>query len=238
MEIHENGLRGFFGLTASEPMWSVQDVSKGITLVALLAILIFPLGLFGRGVYPNHVLILGLVLTLLLQTGMLAAVWLFGVRRSQSWAEVGLRVSSTSFAHSLLPALVLMTGLGASMIYWMLASWTKIEVLHPTTPPGLSELEGPVRLASAIIIVGIGPLVEEIFFRGFVLAGLVARLGIARGMAISCLLFAVAHLSLGLIIPIFIFGILLSWLYLKTRSIIPGLMAHSAQNALAFMALA
>lgn len=238
MRIHEKGLRGFFSLTASESKWSIQDVSKGIALVTSLAILSFSLGLLGRGVYPDHVLILGLAITLFLEMGMLAAVWLFGVRRSLSWTEVGLRFSSTPFAHSLLPALVLMTGLGASVIYGILASWTKIEILQPTTPLGLSDLEWPVRLATAVIIVGVGPLVEEIFFRGFVLVGLVGRLGIARGMAISCLLFAVAHLSLGLIIPIFIFGVLLSWIYLKTRSIIPGLMAHSAQNALAFMALA
>lgn len=238
MRIHEKGLRGFLSLTASESKWSIQDVSKGITLVALLAVLSFSLGLLGRGIYPDHVMVLGLAITLFLEMGMLAAVWIFGVRRSLSWAEVGLRFSSTPFAHSLLPGLVLMTGLGASVIYGILASWTKIELLQPTTQLSLNDLEWPVRLATAVIIVGIGPLVEEIFFRGFVLTGLVSRLGIARGMVISCLLFAVAHLSLGLIIPIFIFGILLSWIYLKTRSIIPGLMAHSAQNALAFIALA
>jgi hypothetical protein len=87
------------------------------------------------------------------------------------------------------------------------------------------------------IIVGLGPLAEETFFRGFLLGSLAPRLGGAGAAVVSSLLFALAHLTPGVMVPIFILGLLLSWLYLKTRSIVPGLIAHSAQNALALLAL-
>ena len=219
------------------PGWSVQDVGKGLGLVVVLAILILTLALLVRRLYPDQFLALALGLTALLEVGMLVAVWLFGIRDTGSWRSVGLRLTSGPFAYSLLPAAVLLISLLATSIYVLVVSWAGAEILQPIPPMGLEKLEGPLRLVGALIVVGIGPFAEEVFFRGFVLAGLAVHLGVPRAIGISSLLFALAHLTPGVIVPIFIFGVLLAWLYLKTRSIVPGLVAHSAQNALAFLAL-
>ena len=47
---------------------------------------------------------------------------------------------------------------------------------------------------AAIIIIGIAPILEEVFFRGFVLQGLVNKVGKAWGAIATALLFAVFHL--------------------------------------------
>ena len=81
------------------------------------------------------------------------------------------------------------------------------------------------------------PVTEEIFFRGFVFAGLTPRLGVPRAIIVSGLVFSAFHLSIGVLLPIFVTGILLAWLYHRTGSLWPGIAAHAGQNALAVSAV-
>jgi len=81
----------------------------------------------------------------------------------------------------------------------------------------------------------IGPIDEEIFFRGF----LVPRIGIIW----SALFFAVLHAgynsSFGIeIIAAFIFGLLAGYIFKKTKSLYPSIAAHILVNALAVAAMA
>ena len=78
-----------------------------------------------------------------------------------------------------------------------------------------------------------GPVGEELFFRGFVLPGLIGRLGVPAAVVVSSGLFAVFHVAPGTLAPTFLLGAALAWIYLKTGSIWPSIMAHSIQNALA-----
>ena len=58
-------------------------------------------------------------------------------------------------------------------------------------------------------------------------------MGAPRAAVVSAAVFAVAHLQVGSMIPLFITGLVLAWLFLRTKSIWPPLMAHAAQNLLA-----
>jgi membrane protease YdiL (CAAX protease family) len=71
-----------------------------------------------------------------------------------------------------------------------------------------AELDSPVWF----FIVGavFAPLVEEIFFRGFLFQGFRARYGWVPAMLISAAIFAAAHLDLVVFIPTFILGCLLA----------------------------
>jgi membrane protease YdiL (CAAX protease family) len=81
-----------------------------------------------------------------------------------------------------------------------------------------------------MVVVVWGPFAEEVFFRGFLLAALLPALGPTRAAAVSSAIFAGAHLTLSTMMPIFVTGMLLSWLYLRSRSIWPPFMAHAVQN--------
>jgi membrane protease YdiL (CAAX protease family) len=52
-------------------------------------------------------------------------------------------------------------------------------------------------------------------------------------IAASALVFSAFHLSLGVLVPIFITGLLLAWLYWRTGSLWAAIGAHAGQNALA-----
>jgi membrane protease YdiL (CAAX protease family) len=77
---------------------------------------------------------------------------------------------------------------------------------------------------------GLAPLIEEIFFRGFLFQGLRAKYGWIAGMLISSAIFAIAHLDPASLIPTFILGNLLAYLYHRSNSVWPGVLLHMAVN--------
>ncbi|MEM7033290.1 MAG: type II CAAX endopeptidase family protein [Chloroflexota bacterium] len=97
--------------------------------------------------------------------------------------------------------------------------------------PIFAELSSPwlFFLGGAVI----APVVEEIFFRGFVFAGLRPRYGWKMAAVISAGLFAVLHFTLNAIIPIFILGVIFSYLYETSGSIWPGIIMHTLTNTFA-----
>jgi uncharacterized protein len=87
-----------------------------------------------------------------------------------------------------------------------------------------------VVLIIAIAVVG-APLVEELFFRGFLLRGLQRRMGTTPALVVSSLLFAAVHFQ-GLQFPaLFVFGLLAGWLTVRSGRLGPAWAAHVGFNA-------
>jgi membrane protease YdiL (CAAX protease family) len=55
-------------------------------------------------------------------------------------------------------------------------------------------------------------------------------------MIISALIFSASHVSVGVLVPIFITSVLLAWLYQQTGSLWTSVIAHAGQNAAALLA--
>ena len=90
------------------------------------------------------------------------------------------------------------------------------------------------RAVANFMVIGVAaPFTEEIFFRAFMLAALVNALGTLRGAVAGSAVFAVSHGNIAILVPTFVSGLLLSWLYITTRSVGPPFIAHAAQNLLA-----
>ena len=90
-----------------------------------------------------------------------------------------------------------------------------------------------------VFLVGavLAPPVEAIFFRGFLFQGLRARYGWITAMLLSSGIFAVAHLNLVVLIPTFILGNLLAYLYHRSNSIWPGVILHALVNTSSLLAI-
>ena len=104
------------------------------------------------------------------------------------------------------------------------------------TPPEIeSEIifNGPFILLTFQALAFVTPLSEEIFFRGFVFRGLVPKIGPWMAIVVSACVFSVFHINFGVMIPIFITGLLFAWLYWRTGSLLASIGAHAGQNALA-----
>lgn len=164
---------------------------------------------------------------------MLVAVWVFGIKKyNVRWRTLGLRRPEGRLSF-MLPWLALLGSLVFYGIYGGVLIGLGLDSFLPPPIPGDVLGSGLSRLANTLVIVLWGPFAEEAFFRGFLLAALLRTLGPLRAAAISAAVFAAAHLTLSSMVPIFVTGLLLAWLYIRTRSIWPPITAHAAQNLIA-----
>ncbi|MBL4937883.1 CPBP family intramembrane metalloprotease [Clostridium sp. YIM B02515] len=76
----------------------------------------------------------------------------------------------------------------------------------------------------------IGPIIEEILFRGIMLNGLMKRYSNKMAIITSSLIFGLVHFNVYQLCMAFLFGIFLAFLYLKTHSIILCIFAHVFHN--------
>ena len=172
-------------------------------------------------------------LVLLLGPALLVlAAWLFGVRRyAAPWSSLGLTLPANRRGY-LLPVLALLLSLGFTAAYAATMEALDFDILvPPAIPPGILG-DGIYRVINTASIGIVGPIAEEAFFRGFLLPAVAPYMGALKAVVAISVLFALSHLMLGVLVPAFVSGLLLSWLYLKTRSIVPPIIAHAAQNLL------
>ena len=88
---------------------------------------------------------------------------------------------------------------------------------------------------AVVSVVVIAPFAEEVFFRGFFYAGLRSKWSLWPSALLSGAVFGLVHAPTGptAAIPLAGLGVGLAWLYNKTDSIWPCMLAHFLNNALA-----
>ena len=223
MDDHESG---------REPVpWKVTDTAAGVAMVvagvfvALAFLKPLSQAAGADGETPLTPWLAGLVGGL-----MLVAVWVFGIRRYRtSWGQAGLRVPRRRYNFPL-AFLALGGSLGFTLFYVIAVSGFGIDFLVPQPIPEGLLGQGLSRAMNMLVITVWGPFTEELFFRGFLLAALIPPLGGVRAAIVSSAVFAAGHLMISTAVPIFVTGMLLSWLYIRSRSIWPSVTAHAAQN--------
>lgn len=217
------------------PPWRLVDTIKGMVVVVLggaglltLAVILERVGITsGTGAS----LLAGGMLEVLL----ILAAWTFSVRRYRcSFETLGFR-SVKGYHFWLIPLIALVASLLVGGVYTVIVNGLGIDVL---VPPDLSDSfekpNGLSRLGLAFVVVVMAPVAEETFFRGFLLQGLIPWAGPVGAAVGSALLFSLSHGSIGALIPVFFSGLILAWVFMKTKSLTPGIFAHSIQNSLAF----
>jgi len=94
----------------------------------------------------------------------------------------------------------------------------------------LAEEKAPMLAYLSVFVAVAGPVMEEIFFRGFIYPAVRKAAGAWRAILISALLFSVLHAHLAGLLPIFILGAFLAYLYEKTGSLVPSITVHITHN--------
>lgn len=79
-----------------------------------------------------------------------------------------------------------------------------------------------------------GPVCEEVTFRGAIEGYLLKTASPWKAIFISALLFGIIHMNQVQIPFAFALGLLLGWMYYKTGSLLPGILAHFINNAVGF----
>lgn len=89
-------------------------------------------------------------------------------------------------------------------------------------------------IAGAVLV---APFCEEVFFRGFLFGGLLARMSFWPAALLSAFLFGLAHGDVGSFAVLFVFGVVLAFIRWRTGSTWPGVVLHAANNATAAVAI-
>jgi membrane protease YdiL (CAAX protease family) len=82
-----------------------------------------------------------------------------------------------------------------------------------------------------IIICIVAPIIEEIFFRGFILMGLKRYIRTEYAVVFSGIIFAVFHFDISVFLPIGVLGLLLGYLREKTSSLTLPIVIHAIHNS-------
>ena len=116
--------------------------------------------------------------------------------------------------------------------FWLTELITALDRFLPKDPGTLVMLERFMGggVISFITIGVIAPVCEEMLFRGIILRGFLAHYSAITAILLSSLLFSLIHMNWFQIPFTFVFGLFLGWLYFRSRSLWPSILAHMAQN--------
>ena len=189
-------------------------------------------GLANGGVYASF----GLVLVE--AVAAMGLVLMYLRRYNLGWQSVGWR----RFNPWKSIALVLMVF--GVFILAVAAVFTLVSLLFhgfDASQPQVNEFTGAGGKAhhniALLALVIIPPIIEETYFRGFLFPALSRRLGLIGGAIVTSLFFGVAHLQANVSVYTFILSLVLCYLYVKLKSIVPGIALHMLNNFLAYLAL-
>jgi membrane protease YdiL (CAAX protease family) len=128
--------------------------------------------------------------------------------------------------------LTVILSIGAILIYSFLIYKLDISYLMPPQVSKNILGEGTFVLANLFAITIWVPFVEELFFRGLLLSVWSVYYGEVRSIFLVSLIFMLVHSHPGLYVPVFISSLLISFLYIKTRTLWAPFLSHAAQNLL------
>jgi len=221
------------GLSAG-PHWTLPEA--GLALLVAFALLVavqaLPGRIAGAPVWAGVVL---LAYDVLLGVGL----WYLAFRRKLD--------VDTAFRFDLLPRLSDMAyALAVALGCWLFSvSYRAIALGMGLTPPRGDGVDltrvfgtGPVGIVATVAVVALlGPLLEEVLLRGVVLDAVGRRIGAWPAILVCAIAFALLHASVWSLLPLTVLGIGLGWLAVRSRSLVPAVLAHVLYN-LIFVAAA
>ena len=105
-------------------------------------------------------------------------------------------------------------------------------------PPAAGDLQavfgagGAGLLLAVVTVVVLGPLAEELAFRGVVLRAAGARWGQWPAIVGTAALFSAYHVTAWTAVPHFVLGVVLGWLAWRRRSLFSAIALHSLSNGI------
>ncbi len=137
-----------------------------------------------------------------------------------------------------------LVGLAAlAWLAYLISAFVLSLVLDPQQEDVTKEIGGGddgstlALIAAGFLIVVVAPVSEEVFFRGFMFAGLRRAMPLWIAAVISAMVWGSLHLTGGNIavaIQLAVFGVILAYLYEHSGSLWAPIMAHGVNNAIAF----
>jgi hypothetical protein len=108
---------------------------------------------------------------------------------------------------------------------------------NPLLPILVESQDNAAKLILWSTVAIAAPFFEEFLFRGFFLPSLTKFLPVWGAIAVSAICFALAHLNLADLIPLTTLGLVLGFVYLRSRNLLAPMLLHCLWNSGSFLAL-
>lgn len=208
--------------------WSIGDTWLGVVLLVLISggmVAALFLGLKREYFQNIGVLLLELVY-------LLPIVLIFAWRRI-SWKHLGFGAFNINVVG--IGCGLLLGGYSIILLHNWLLTIFGVDTQGDQIFQMFDQLESPVWL----FVVGaiVAPIVEEIFFRGFLFQGFRQKYGWMPALLLSSAIFGAAHLDPVSLIPTFVLGCVLAVVYHRSNSVWPGILFHAAINSFSLCAV-
>ena len=224
--------------------WTLLDIVEAIAffMVAQLAVaLVLRTALEAVGIKEREGPGVLVLMALSYVLSAVATVLLLGVRTPGGLS--GLR-RAVRFPGHRIGRRILQGAVGYAIIFpvFIGAAWLTRGQRNPleSNPviPVIVESGGVWAKVLALALLSVcAPLFEETLFRGFVYQTLRRRWGVATGVIVTGVLFGLVHQYLPGVLPLSVLGMGFAMMYEVTGSLVPSMVAHATQNALAFAVL-
>ncbi len=202
--------------------WIVLFIESQIGLLLPASVL----SKLGLTVTPVTIILLGGI-PILLAAG-------YGFAR-QPWGTVFRWPLKLKFDRVMTQAFGLMIGMGLldTAYGWIISQWAGKPMDQESIPIlKYAVSTGPAVAFLAIVL--IGPIVEEILFRGLLWEALQPRSGTRAAVIVTSLVFAVVHLQVVGFVPVFLVGMVLCWARWKSGSLGLPMVLHCLNNGFFF----
>ncbi|NEP57067.1 MAG: CPBP family intramembrane metalloprotease [Symploca sp. SIO2G7] len=211
---------------------------RSLLLCALLISLAlgFLLGIVAElsGLNPNEPIFALIIYNL---TFILLCLWVIQ-QLSQLQINIDYLIGKVPRNYRWLPTLgivitILLFSLGSGQLLFYLLSFVAPELVESILSEQIflsgSDNFAPVlnNILAFITVVVVAPVTEELLFRGILLHRWAAKWGITPALLLTSLLFGILHAN---IIGLFVFGLMMALLYLKTRTLIVPIICHALNN--------
>lgn len=182
---------------------------------------------------PPSVLTIGQFNKALALMGVLAVVGL--ALKRLDWSSVGFcRVAAGWLVFAALGGVVFF-GLRLLLAKWMVVvmpDWLAFAQVPFGFDAVIPWFETAGFLAMTLLIT---PIVEEVFFRGFMFKWMSGHRPVWVAALVSSALFGISHIIPPQVISAFLMALFLTWLYWRTGSIWPAIVAHVVNNTLGIL---
>jgi len=147
-----------------------------------------------------------------------------GLRFSSFFKNILSGITSYIFMLPVLLAVLLFS-------IWILNHFGYSPPPQPVFEAFMEEKRNRVLLFLTIFVSVFGPIVEEIFFRGFMYSAIRKRVGVLGAAFLSASIFSLLHTNIAGFLPIMMLGVLLAYLYETTGSLVASITVHVLHNS-------
>lgn len=208
---------------------------RDVIILLILTLMVIPIVL--ENVIANFLLTLlgnevyaGTITGFIMAIVFLFLTYIFCIKKHRlTWSAIGLRSFNPRFIWHITLSILLILVFSVFALYTF--DFLGIAYQNQRTEDiqhNFSFLTAIVALLSAVVV---SPIYEEIFYRGVLYNFFRTKMGQLWGLIVNATIFTLVHIPHYETLPMmFAGGIVFAWLYEKSSSIFPAILAHALLN--------